>query len=398
MNNILCLTPLIDKAVLIAGTDPYWSPTHADGQVNYIATNYINQAYGYSNIYKYNYNCSSQATTIRTQIGQGAGWVNYTAHGDVTKWSDPAFTANQISAMQNEGKYGVMIGNCCLSNKFDETSFGESFVRANEKGALAYIGASNSTYWDEDVYWAVGVRSDIKANMGYDASNLGMYDRLFHIHGEQYASHFVSLGQILMSCNLSVESSSSSYKTYYWEIYHLMGDPSVMPWLTQPETMNVTHSAAQQGMTSIQVNAVPYAYVALTNNLELVAAAFADNNGQVTLSFSALNDLSQVELAVSAQNYRTYFKSLGNGASEIPNYQLLVTVLPNPANNQVTVSSDNILKTIEIYDVTGKMVQQVFPESQKIISINLKDLRSGIYFMKLIDQNNQMMVKKIVKN
>lgn len=388
----------LDKAVLIAGTDSYWSQTHADGQVNYIATNYMNQAYGYSNIYKYNYNCSSQAATIRTQIGQGAGWVNYTAHGDVTEWSDPAFTASQISAMQNEGKYGVMIGSCCLSNKFDETSFGESLVRANKKGALAYIGASNSTYWDEDVYWAVGVRSNITANMGYDASNLGVYDRLFHINGEPYASYFVSLGQILMSGNLSVESSSSEDKTYYWEIYHLMGDPSVMPWLTQPETMNVTHSAVQPGMTSIQVNAVPYAYIALTDNLELIAAAFADNNGQVTFSFPALNDLSQVELAVSAQNYRTYFKSLGNGASEIQNYELVVTVLPNPANNQVTVSSDNILKTIEIYDVTGKIVQQVFPESQQTISINLKDLRSGIYFMKLMDQNNQMTVKKIIKN
>ena len=34
--------------------------------------------------------------------------------------------------------------------------FGEGLLRANNKGAVGYIGGSNNTYWDEDFWWAVG--------------------------------------------------------------------------------------------------------------------------------------------------------------------------------------------------------------------------------------------------
>ena len=50
---------------------------------------------------------------------------------------------------------------CCQSNKFDEpTCFGEKLLRANNKGAVGYIGGSNNTYWDEDYWWAVGATSN----------------------------------------------------------------------------------------------------------------------------------------------------------------------------------------------------------------------------------------------
>ena len=32
----------------------------------------------------------------------------------------------------------------------------EKLLRENGKGAVAYIGGSNNTYWDEDFWWAVG--------------------------------------------------------------------------------------------------------------------------------------------------------------------------------------------------------------------------------------------------
>lgn len=387
----------LDKALLIAGTDSYWSQTHADGQVNYSTSLYFNEAYGYSTVYKYNYNCSSESQNIRQKIGEeGVGWVNYTAHGEVTEWSDPEFRASQIDNMSNEGKYPVMIGNCCLSNKFDQTSFGESLVRANKKGALAYIGASNSTYWDEDVYWSVGYRQEILASMDYDASNLGMYDRLFHTHNELIDAQYVSLGQIIAGGNFGVENSGSSRKSFYWEVYHLMGDPSLMPWLTQPETMQVTHSNVSQGMTTLQVTSVPYAYVALTDQLELVVAAFADANGQTTLTFPTINDLENLELAISAQNYKTYFKSFGSSSS-IDDTPLTVNLYPNPADEFVTIHTNHSLRTLSLYDITGKILQNFEDIYVQKMRIDLTNLTSGIYFIKIIDQNNQQFIKKIIK-
>ena len=114
------------------------------------------------------------------------------------------------------------MGNCL--SKFDESEcFGEAVLRkGNFSGAVGYIGGSNSTYWNEDYYWAVGLRSI--GNSGtvpnYDVNNLGAYDRLFHTHNEPYADWYITNASMMMAGNMAVHSSSSSLKTYYWEIYH----------------------------------------------------------------------------------------------------------------------------------------------------------------------------------
>ncbi|MCQ2283646.1 MAG: C25 family cysteine peptidase [Bacteroidales bacterium] len=304
----------LGKAVLIAGTDNSWSPTHANGQINYVYNNYINEnstTHDYTTVYKHLYNASSQAATIRAEIGAGVGWANYTAHGDVQEWYDPSFTINHISSMSNVDKYGLMIGNCCLTGKFNQDCFGEALLRAENKGAMAYIGGSEVTYWNEDVYWAVGVRGSIAANMSYDASHLGAYDRIFHTHNEAYSDWTSTASAFLQGGNLGVQSSSSSMKKYYWEIYHLFGDPGVRLYLGIPSAMEVSASdALTVGATSYQVQAAPYAYCALTFNNELIGAAFADATGNANITFDPLSTPGEYELACGAQNRIQYFKTV----------------------------------------------------------------------------------------
>ena len=331
--NVAQLTPQIEKslmyeqytmpdpsylgnAVLIAGTDADCGPTYGDGQVNYIYNNYINTnstTHDYTTVYKHNYNCSGQAATIRSEIGAGCGWANYTAHGGEDGWSDPGFSNSQVSAMNNANKYGVMIGNCCLTGKFNYSSdcFAEALLRAANKGAMAYIGGSEVTYWDEDYHWAVGVRSSISANPTYNASNLGAYDRIFHKNGESPANWVSSLSAYLQSGNMSVQSSSSSRKLYYWEIYHLFGDPSIRPYLGIPTQINVSSSdVIITGASTYDVSTdAPYAYVALTYNNNVVCATFADGNGNATLTLPELTQ-GEYELAIGAQNKIQYFKTV----------------------------------------------------------------------------------------
>ena len=305
----------LGKAVLIAGTDNSWSPTHANGQINYVYDNYVNPNstnHDYTTVYKHMYNCSSQAATIRSEIGAGCGWANYTAHGSAEGWYDPSFTTSHVSSMSNVDKYGFMIGNCCQTSKFDESEcFAEAVLRANNKGAVGYVGGSNNTYWDEDFYWAVGVRSSVTANPSYNANNLGAYDRIFHTHGENHDVWATTITGMMTAGNLGIEASSSSAKLYYWEIYHLMGDPSLKPYLGIPSTMNVSAlDAVVVGCSQYDVQAPPYAYVALTHNNELVAAAFTDATGHATLTFTSITEPGIYELAVSAQNYIQYFQTV----------------------------------------------------------------------------------------
>ena len=305
----------LGKAVLIAGTDASNGPTFGDGQINYIYNNYINTnstTHDYTTVYKHNYNCSGQAATIRSEIGAGCGWANYTAHGGEDGWSDPAFSNSHVNSMSNNGKYGIMIGNCCLTGKFNYSSdcFGEALLRAANKGAVAYIGGSEVTYWYEDYYWAVGVRSSILANPTYNASNLGANDRIFHTHGENPSVWTSCISAFLQSGNMAVESSTSDKNLYYWEIYHLFGDPSIRPYMGMPSEMNVTSDdVIMLGASTYNVSAAPYAYVALTYGNNVVCATFADGNGNAILNLPTLTP-GEHELAIGAQNKIQYFKTV----------------------------------------------------------------------------------------
>lgn len=394
----------LDRAVLIAGADEGRTGdrgfTHANPAIHYLENNYVNSNYGYTTVNSfYNPHSSSASTSIRNALSAGAGFANYSAHCDVTEWSDPRFRYNDVYNLQNEGKYGLMIGNCCQSDKFDETSLGEVLLRTAKKGAVGYIGGSNYTYWDEDVYWAVGNRTSITSSFSYDSTRMGVYDRLFHTHGERYSDWYTTFGSFNMCGNLSVQSSSTDadMKLYYWEIYHLKGDPSVMAWLTQAKTMAVTTSPASQGITSIEVHAVPHAYVALTVNLNLIAAAFADENGNATLTFPPLTNISNAELAISAQNYKTFFMNL-KSATGIATNDLAANIYPNPASDVIVVKANQNLKEVQLFDLTGKLLLQETVLGSDHIILNISTLSNGIYFVKVVDENQQVSTQKIIKN
>lgn len=298
------------KAVAIAGTDSYWGPKNANWQIHYLTDNYLNDDNGYSTVYAHYYNCSSQASTIRQEIGAGVGYANYTAHGGVDGWSDPAFNNNQINSMNNANKYGLIIGNCCLTGKFEQNCFGEELLRANNKGALAYIGASNSSLWPDDYTWSVGNRSEACLTT-YDANNLGAYDRLWHTHNEAHSNWYVTNGGIIRAGNMAVQSSTSTDKLYYWEIYHLFGDPSIKTYLGIPSEIEASvPSAMPIGVSTLNINAVPYAYVALTQNGVLISACFADENGDASLALPSTLIPGEYEVAISAQNHIQFFQTV----------------------------------------------------------------------------------------
>ena len=329
----------LDRAVMVAGVDGGNAGdhgyTHADPTMDYAITNYVNGAHGWSQVMYFKNNTSivpqgvtnvtvgssagSNSATVRSYYNQGAGFINYSAHGGSTGWGTPSFDNDHVNAMTNNQKFGLMIGNCCLTNKFEvSTCFGEALLRKNEyAGAVGYIGGSNSTYWGQDFYWGVGVRSSIGAtmSMAYDATHLGVYDRVFHTHGESYADWCTTQGSIVMQGNMTVEGSSSGsdMKWYYWEIYHLMGDPSVMPYMTQANTLSVAvASAVSYGTTSISVSTAPNAYVALIDTVldNLIAATYADASGNAQLTLPADLTVGTYLLTVSAQQYRTAFRQI----------------------------------------------------------------------------------------
>ena len=59
------------------------------------------------------------SAAIINDISEGCSFANYTAHCGPLGWFNPSFENSDISSLQNVDKYGVLIGNCCESNKFN---------------------------------------------------------------------------------------------------------------------------------------------------------------------------------------------------------------------------------------------------------------------------------------
>jgi len=367
----------MDTVVMVAGNDSYGNDaTYGNGQIYYGTTNYFNSAHGmYSfTVYDPNNSESAAGANMRAVLYKGVGYANYTAHCGSTGWSEPGFSTSQINSMYNTDKYGLIVGNCCQSNTFNDTEcFGEALLRAYpNKGAVGYIGASDYSYWDEDYYWGVGARSTISTTPTYTASALGSYDCIFHENGQPKTSWYYTNDQMRYAGLLAVEQSSSGMKQYYWEEYHLMGDPSVMNYFSVPDTMKVVYTSPQNvGITSLVVNTVEDAYVAISHAGVLLDAELAPVGGVTTLNFAAINQADTLDVVVTKQNKQPYIGTLIIQAPSIPLDVQLVSI-NNPTGTynctgisvipQVTVrnAGTTTLTSFRItYQITGGS-QQIF--------------------------------------
>ena len=314
----------LSEVVMVAGMDSGHGHDWGNGQINYGTENYFNEAHGItSHTYLYPESGSNSANIIQN-VSDGVGFGNYTAHCNSSGWGDPSFTTSDVPGLQNQDKYGLLIGNCCSSNAFDSGEcFGEALLRAENKGAVGYIGGSNSTMWDPDYYWGVGVGAITEDPPAYEETTLGAYDCAFHDHGEPEDDWYVTQYQIIYSGNLAVTEGIPSSAQYYWDIYCVMGDPSVMTYLGVPAEMIATYEALMPlATTSFTVNAEPYAYVAISKDGVLHGAAIADETGLANVTLDPITVPGTADVVVTGQNFYPFIGTVAVAAPDGP-YVLL---------------------------------------------------------------------------
>ncbi len=351
----------LGECIMIAGMDGTYGPLHGNGQINYGTTNYFNAAHGLlSHTYLYPQSGSSSNLIIQN-VSNGVGYANYTAHGSSNGWADPEFSISDIATLQNAHKYPLMVGNCCLTSTFETNCFGEELLRAANKGALGYIGGSNSSYWDEDFWWGCGFKT-VTVNPTYNAAHLGAYDITFHDHGEPITKWYVTQGQMVVGGNMAVEESSSSMKTYYWEIYCLMGDPSLSVYFSIPQPVAANYSAALLvGMSTFTVNTEANAYVALSMNGVLLDAKIADATGVVNLTFTPIAAPGVADIVVTTQNRQPHIAQITVAPAEGP-YMTLDSYTISDAsgnNNGQADYGENITLNVKLNNVGVELASNV---------------------------------------
>ena len=409
----------MDTTVLIAGHDSRFNASHLNPTINYLYNEYFKDTLDRHCYVYLAPESRSHSEDIIQNINNGASVVTYTAHGNEDCWGDPYIGNSDVNyRFTNKGKYPFMVGNCCLTGKFDVSScFGETLLRKNEGGAVAYIGASNSSYFDHDVYWAIGYTSRLIAGVDhtYEDTEFGANDALFHTHGEPYEDWALTAYEFIHAGNMAVELAAQGLEEYYWQIYHVFGDPSFMPYTHAPQRAEAEYNTTLVvGESEYEVNTEPYARVVLSQGKEILAFAMADASGHASLSTSGISEPGNAVLAVVAQNYTPLIaeieliapddkyvvlssqvladaqgdtvRQLNYGGNYTASYALRNVGVENVSSVQMTLSSTDEYLTIE--NGTYTFEQSLAPGAEAVVEHGF-----GLVVSPLVPDNHTLTYK-----
>lgn len=281
-------TATLHRVLLVAGAENQEpAPTTTNGQVNYLRREVKLAMPEVDTLCYHNPASAGQRDAILADIGSGVGLLNYTAHGTTAGWTSPAVSFSSIDTL-GEPMPTVYVNNCCQTNNFTGTCFGEQLLRKPQGGGVAVIGATNSTLWNEDYYWAVGPKYPFSLDPQYDSLLPGAFDPW--LGGDIH-----TVGHLMVAGNLAVAAFGSPYDRFYWEIYNLFGDPSLVPWLgvLQQVQLAVADTVAV-GTMELRVSGTPGATVSAVQGGELLGVVQLDEHRSSLLRFSRATDTMPV--------------------------------------------------------------------------------------------------------
>ena len=71
-------------------------------------------------------------------------------------------------------------------------------------------------------------------------------------------------------------------------------------------------------------------------------------------------------------------------------------VYPNPVNDKLVIETEEIVKEVVVYDVYGRQQDNKTTRQQGNLSVDVTNLNSGVYFVKVVTENGEM-VKRFIK-
>ncbi|MBT3193719.1 MAG: hypothetical protein HN341_14320, partial [Verrucomicrobia bacterium] len=283
-----------------------YGQTHGNPQISYGWTHYFNAANGMSNAVHYlDPAAYARDSEIVGCVDDGVNLFMYTAHGANDRFDDPRFGISHVDGLGNSGKYPLVVGSCCLTASFgDDECFGEAWLNAPDRGAIGFIGATMKTTWNEDLVMGVGtITAKNNTPPPHSPATPGMFDAIMSGDYPTQAG--------MKHCGLMAVENFGGQHFKYWLSYHLLGDPSLMPFFGVPSTQTVSHVAAiAAGDTMFNITTTPGAYAAITgDDGTIYGAGLADAYGVASFPLSPIAT-DHVHLTVTAQNRRPYYANI----------------------------------------------------------------------------------------
>jgi len=91
---------------------------------------------------------------VMDALNEGCLFLSYYGHSGSSGWWDPSFGSSNINSLSNTGLYGVASAWSCQTGMFTASEcMGETWIRAANKGGVAFIAASDYIYWGSVSAW-----------------------------------------------------------------------------------------------------------------------------------------------------------------------------------------------------------------------------------------------------
>ncbi len=285
----------MNKAYLTGSDDPTYH-TFAEATDNYCMA--LARAHGMTCDSLYDY--YNTGTPVADAFNEGRTAMAYTGHGSQTSWGGPSFIQDNIDALANTYMSTFVASFACLTGDFNYGEcFGETWIRAEDKGAIAYWGSSVYSYWDED---------DILQRRMFDA----FLDSGYTLIGGMTIKAKLDFGRFY-----NWDNAVSVTVTRYFEQYNILGNAGVDLYTHQPVAMTVTHpDSISAWLSQITVNVdtngpVSDALVAVyrPSTKTLLFSGYTDASGNVTFNINP-GVFDSLAITVTAHNCVPYLGTM----------------------------------------------------------------------------------------
>lgn len=137
--------------------------------------------------------------------------------------------------------------------------------------------------------------------------------------------------------------------------------------------------------------------VVATRSLSGGAGDFAIANaaGTINIFYSRKSGGTSLGYHDAGRGYATLTMTAASlSTNEIAANSKKVNLYPNPAKATVSFKNFDKIKSVDIYEATGRKVKSLKPESE---SISVEDLRSGSYYVEILLKDGTTSYEKLIK-
>ena len=245
------------------------------------------------------------STNIIDAINSGAFLVAHRDHGSPSGWAQPTFYTSQVNSLANGTETPVVFSINCESGFFDTETDGYSYGAdpclaekllrygsGSTDGAAGVIAASRISYsWHNDDLVKGFVDGIWPGFLPYSGTASHRIGNAF-THGKYYYLNKYSSGTLV---------------TITMEIFHYLGDPTMVMWTSDPSALTVSHdlSISTQDLTVPVHVSQTGATIAVSQDGVLFGTA-TSNGGWQNVPLRATLSPDTAKITVTGENYIPY--------------------------------------------------------------------------------------------